>query len=279
MIGMDSNLSWKGINIMKLIFFDIDGTLVSDNQLIPESARTAINKARENGHICVINTGRAKYLVGPELTEQVEFDGYLMGCGTMAVYHDELLMHHTFSDELSGRIMDAVKRYEIDCILEGCENNYCEDPENLRTETFRMYIEHCTKNLGDFYTKFELGAGRFDKLFIFEDNKAKLDAFRGEFEKELDFIDREHGFYEIVPKGFSKATAIHFLADKLNISLEDTVAIGDSNNDLPMLEVAGTSIAMGNSSKAVLEMADYVTTDVDKDGIRNALQWLGVLDA
>ena len=93
----------------------------------------------------------------------------------------------------------------------------------------------------------------------------------------LDFIDRENGYYEVVPKGCSKATAMHFLADFLHVSMEDTVAIGDSNNDLPMLQCAATSIAMGNSSKAVLEMADYVTTDVMEDGIWNALQWLGVL--
>ena len=59
--------------------------------------------------------------------------------------------------------------------------------------------------------------------------------------------------------------------------MEDTVAIGDSNNDITMLECAGTSIAMGNSTQAVLEMADHVTTHVDQDGIWNALEWLGVL--
>ena len=60
--------------------------------------------------------------------------------------------------------------------------------------------------------------------------------------------------------------------------MENTVAIGDSNNDLPMLQCAHTSIAMGNSAKKVLEIADYVTTDANADGIWNALQWLGVLE-
>ena len=77
---------------------------------------------------------------------------------------------------------------------------------------------------------------------------------------------------------YSKATAIRYITDYLKIPMEDTVAIGDSNNDLPMLKYAHTSIAMGNSSKQVLEVADYITTDVDKDGIWNALKWLGVLD-
>jgi Cof subfamily protein (haloacid dehalogenase superfamily) len=105
-----------------------------------------------------------------------------------------------------------------------------------------------------------------------------MDGMKHDLSEILDFIDREQGFYEIVPKGYSKATAIRYITEYLNIPMEDTVAIGDSNNDLPMLQYAHTSIAMGNSSKQVLEVADYITTDVDKDGIWNALKWLGVLD-
>lgn len=261
---------------MKMIFFDVDGTLIAGGtQIMPESAIRAISKARENGHICVINTGRTKILVGPELTEQVTFDGCLLGCGTMVMYHDRVLMHHTFSKEQSQRIRDGLKRHKIDAILEGCENNYCEDLTEMHTETFRKYIEGLDRS---WYTKFELGSGRFDKLYAYVDEKQRMDAFRKEFEEILDFVDRENGYYEILPKGYSKATGIRFLADALNIPMEDTVAIGDSNNDLPMLECAGIGIAMGNSTKEVLEIADYVTTDVREDGIWRALQWLGVLD-
>lgn len=261
---------------MKMIFFDVDGTLIGGGtQIMPESTIRAISRARENGHICVINTGRTKILVGPELTGQVTFDGYLLGCGTMVMYHDRVLMHHTFSKEQSQRIRDGLKRHKIDAILEGCENNYCEDFAEMHTETFRKYIERLDRS---WYTKFELGSGRFDKFYAYTDEKRRMDAFQKEFDEILDFVDRENGYYEILPKGYSKATAIRFLADALNIPMEDTVAIGDSNNDLPMLECAGTSIAMGNSSKAVLEIADYVTTDVWEDGIWKALQWLGVLD-
>ena len=104
-----------------------------------------------------------------------------------------------------------------------------------------------------------------------------MEAFYREFAGELDFVDREKGFYEIMPKGVSKASGIRFLADKLHIPMEDTVAIGDSNNDIPMLQCAHTSIAMGNASKAVLDMADYVTDDVNKGGIQKALQWIGAI--
>ncbi len=262
-----------------IIFFDIDGTLVSNgSHKMSESTINAIQKARANGHICMINTGRARKLVGPEITGQVEFDGYLLGCGTMVVYHDEVLMHHRLSVELCLRIMEGLKKYNIDAILEGAEDNYCEKPKDMYTETFAAYISRYEEAYdGKAYSEIEKAPGNFDKFFAYVDDVSKMDAFRAEFEQELDFIDREKGYYEAVPKGCSKATAIQYIADALKIPMENTVAIGDSNNDLPMLEYANIAIAMGNSSQAVLEMADYVTTDVEEDGIWNALEWLGVL--
>ena len=79
-----------------------------------------------------------------------------------------------------------------------------------------------------------------------------------------------------MPKGFSKASAMNFVADALKIPMNRTVAIGDSSNDIPMISRAAIGIAMGNATEDVKEIADYVTTDVDSDGIWNALKWLGV---
>lgn len=260
---------------MKIIFFDIDGTLIGEGtQLMSESTKSAIRTARKNGHICVINTGRTQNLTGRSITGQVEFDGFLMGCGTMAVYHNEILMHHTFSEELSLRIIDGLERYGIDAVLEGSEYNYCEKLSKIRTETFRNFMGMPE----ELYPGYDRAPGHFDKFFCYVEEKDRMDRFHAEFEEELDFVDRERGFYEVMPKGYSKATAIRFLANWLHIPMEDTVAIGDSNNDLAMLQCAGIGIAMGNATGAVLDMADYVTADVDRDGIWNALKWLGVLD-
>ena len=219
---------------MKIIFFDIDGTLIcGGSELMSESTKEAIRIARANGHICMINTGRTKRLVGENLTGQVEFDGLLLGCGTEIQYHGKQLMHKTFSME--------------------------REIENRK------------------YDRYANAPGNYDKLYAYAETPAGMVGMKHDLSEILDFIDREQGFYEIVPKGYSKATAIRYITDYLKIPMEDTVAIGDSNNDLPMLKYAHTSIAMGNSSKQVLEAADYITTDVDKDGIWNALKWLGVL--
>lgn len=261
----------------KLLFFDIDGTLIGGRALgycMPDSTKRAIEQARQNGHVCMVNTGRTDRLVRNWLPKLLEFDGYLMGCGTMIVYRDEILLHQTFDRETAERIMDGLDRYHIDALLEGQDNLFVKDPETMYTRTFRDYVlSFKDKRFGDR----KEAPGRFDKFFCFADEGGSVADFMAEFGYILDAIDREGGFYEIVPKGYSKASGMRYMAEYLDIPMEATVAVGDSNNDLPMLEAAGCAIAMGNSSIQVLEAADYVTANVEEDGICKALKWLGVI--
>jgi hydroxymethylpyrimidine pyrophosphatase-like HAD family hydrolase len=67
---------------MKLLFFDIDGTLIADHRKMPQSTPLAIKKAQENGHLCIVNTGRTASIVLDWLPDLAPFDGYLCGCGT-----------------------------------------------------------------------------------------------------------------------------------------------------------------------------------------------------
>lgn len=261
---------------MKIIFFDIDGTLISGgSSLMSESTKEAIRTARANGHICMINTGRTKRLVGEDITGQVEFDGLLLGCGTEIEYRGERLMHKTFTLEESQAILNAMKKYHVDAILEGSREDYAPRGEEVFTQAFRDMAAEIAERKYDRYAN---ALGNFDKLYAYAETPEGMESMKRELAGILDFIDREHGYHELVPAGYSKATAIRYITDYLKIPMENTVAIGDSNNDLPMLKYAHTSIAMGNSSEEVLETADYITTDVDKDGIWNALKWLGVLD-
>lgn len=256
---------------MKIIFFDIDGTLIDHNLIMSDSTRKAIEQARTEGNVCMINTGRTYRMVGEYLKDWVEFDGCLCGCGTMITYRGKELLHQTFTREESLRIMEGLDRYGIDVILEGKFNNFMHDTEHMHTDLFKKYAVNF-KDMG--YGAYEEAAEQFDKFYCYIGEDPYRREFFEEFKDLLDYIDREKGFFEIVPKGFSKASGISFMSEYLSVPMEDTVAIGDSNNDLSMLQAAGLAIAMGNSSKDVLAAADYVTTDVDKDGIWNALSWI-----
>ena len=82
---------------------------------------------------------------------------------------------------------------------------------------------------------------------------------------------------EMVPKGYSKATGIIYLCDKLGINIEDTFAFGDSANDIEMLKCVGCGIAMGNGTDDAKNVADYVTDSLHDDGIYNACKHFGLI--
>lgn len=257
-----------------LIFFDIDGTLIGEqSRVMLESTKEAIQAARKNGHICMINTGRSRKLVVPEVTRLTEFDGLLLGCGTMVEYHGEVLLHKTFAVSEGERIIARLRKNRVDAVLEGSVNNYRDSQENVFSPVFAGFLKRFDK-LG--FGSYEEAVGHFDKLYCYVEKPEYMSAFREEFEELLDFVDREQGFYELTPKGCSKASTMQFFAEKLGVPMEETAAIGDSSNDISMLAAAGHSIAMGNATAAVKELAEFVTTDVDGDGISNALKWLGV---
>lgn len=258
----------------KIIFFDIDGTILGEeSKTILPSTKKAIQKARENGHYAVINTGRTDLLVGKELKEGIGFDGYLLGCGTSIKFGGKDLFHRTIPRETGKKIVKELRRCKIDGVLEGEQYDYIDKKENINFEFFQKFIAGFSVPCKSWDDE-ELC---FDKLFVYTTEESDLTGFQDVFDHEFDFIDREKGFYEIIPKGFSKASAITYLVDYLGMSMENTAAIGDSNNDLTMLSCVNTSIAMGNSTKSILDMADYITSHVDEDGIFNALKWLGVI--
>lgn len=260
---------------MKLIFFDIDGTIISEKDHgMLESTKEAIYLARKNGHVCMVNTGRSYKLVKDWLPQLVTFDGYLCGCGTHIIYHDQTLMHQTFDVNTAKDIIEGLERYEIDAVLEGSENNFHNALDQIHTEVFRDFVLRF-RDLG--YGLYEEACGNYDKFYCYAPKPWQMEGFQKEYENLLDFIDREKGFFEIAPKGFSKASAMKYIADYLKIPMEETVAIGDSNNDLQMLECAYTPIAMGNGNENVKKLAKYVTADVDEDGIYHALKWLKVI--
>ena len=103
-------------NRTKALFFDIDGTLLSEKtRRVPDSAKEALKQAREKGHLVLINTGR----VYPHLTQirsQVDADGFLCGCGTYVRVRDEVLYHQCRSHTKRGL---QIKRDYDECGLDG----------------------------------------------------------------------------------------------------------------------------------------------------------------
>lgn len=255
----------------KIIFFDIDGTIITeDTHEIPNSTIDAIRKARENGHLAFVNTGRTYESITKNIRE-IGFDGYICGCGTYIRIGEQVVLSSTVSMQMAKKVIALICKYHIGAILEATEDVYFDLEENFCERERQIKEEYRRRGMGQEKT-WRLEDLTFDKFYTVPRADSNTAAFRAEIEAEFDYIDRGHGEGEIVPKGYSKASGILFLLQHYGMEKEDAYVIGDSANDLPMFECVTHRIAMGNSVPELLEKASFVTRDIKEDGVAYALK-------
>lgn len=261
----------------KLLFFDIDGTLITDPASpASESTKEAIRAAKKKGHYTFINTGRPKSLLPKELLE-LDFDGYLCGCGSYITIKDQVIIDKQFDPVRCQELVGWARQQSVPVILEG--NDYCYI--DSKGANHPMLSTNNNKLMKQFPDSMKDAAFcdeiRFSKFCAMADTREKLDAFLEPYSDYFEPIDRGDDFYEIIPIGFSKASAINTVLEYLHQPLSDCYAFGDSSNDLPMLCHVPNSIAMGNSDECVLKAASYVTTPVWRDGVYVAMKHFGLI--
>ena len=257
----------------KIAFFDIDGTLTSEiDGTIPDSAIQAIRKARANGHLMFINTGRCFQNVEKRFRD-VGFDGYVCGCGTNIYCDGKDILYVPQNHETIMKILQIARETDVDILFES-RKEVCFDISRTlhHPNAIRQYQAFINRN---YIMPEDLENPNFfcDKFVIWYEHSEQLDAFRQVSDKWFDCIDRGGTFREFVPYGYSKATGIQHVLDYYGLSKENAYAFGDSNNDLAMLSYLKNSIAMGNASPTSLfERVAYVTTKASENGIQNALK-------
>lgn len=255
----------------KILFFDIDGTLLSHRTLqIPESAKKSIRKAKEKGHLVFINTGRTISVVNKEIKE-LGLDGYICGCGSYIEVDGEVIYSNDIDKSKYTEIINKIEEYDLDVVLEGREAVYY----NRDTSTDAILTDFIKNNYPVSTYKDE--NLQFDKMYMKYGDNENLKDFC-DFTKDLfDFIDHGNGGGEMVPKGHSKATGIDFVLNHYNIDDKDSYAFGDSNNDIHMFERVTNSIVMGNGNPELFENATFVTKDIDEDGIEHAMKHFNII--
>lgn len=259
-----------------VLFFDIDGTLLSEiTKEIPASAIEALHKAKRAGHLLFINTGRTVCSIPAEI-RRLPFDGFLCGCGTCLVYHDEILFARSLTQERGRDIIEKMSACNLGGIAEGPEDVYF--PERIsrfdKLESTRRYFR--AKGMG---IECSLERGRFiyDKLFVYADENSDLDSFLAFIDEDMEAMDRGGNAYEVIQKGYSKATACEFILDRLGFTKDQAYVFGDSSNDLSMFEYADHAVAMGDHAEVLEPYTEYVTKTVEEDGIAHAMRHYGLI--
>lgn len=254
----------------KIVFFDIDGTLLDrDKRLVP-SAKLAIEKLKKNGIFVAIATGRAPFMF-KELRSELGIDSYVSFNGQYVVFENDVIYKNALNKQTILALLEKSKSRNHPLVFMS-EN---EMRANVRNHP---YITTGMNSL-----KFD--HPQYDPLFLnnYEIYQSLLFCTIGEDEQyikgfpDLRFIRWHEVSTDVLPSGGSKAEGIKKMIERLGIQRENTVAFGDGLNDMEMLDFVGTGIAMGNARDEVKKKADEVTNDVSEHGIKHGLEKIGLL--
>ena len=263
----------------KLAAFDMDGTLLNSRKEIPSSAVLACKRAAAAGRIVALDTGRA-------VTELTLFPLTEMGirygscaCGTVIYDFEDsrVLAKKTIPESLVPTIVEAsgLEDLMLQVMVDGI--SYVEAADVKRMEHFQMGVYRplyeATTSYADDVRAFALEhADRINKMNLYHASpEGRARTLSRLSSLPLDFTFAETTSLEITPQGISKGTGLADLCSVLGISIAEAIGVGDAFNDVPMLEMAGLSVAMGNSNEAALEAADVVVADNDHDGIAEVI--------
>ncbi|HEL2312730.1 TPA: Cof-type HAD-IIB family hydrolase [Streptococcus suis] len=278
----------------KIIFLDVDGTLVDYHNRIPESAISAIRQARENGHLVYVCTGRSRAEMQPELWE-IGLDGMIGGNGSYVEHQGKIVMHQLLSEEDSRAIVDWLHERGLEFYLES--NNGLFASENFRErvrETLRIYSMNKGKTAEEVATQ-EVDDVMHGMIFDGQLYRNDLNKVSFVLDSYQDHLDSKQAFPNLVAntwggrgesalfgdlgvKDIDKDHAISVLLDHLGASQADTIAFGNAKIDISMMDYCEVGVAMGNGGAEILAMADMITDDVEEDGLYNAFEKLGLLD-
>lgn len=258
--------------MIKAVFFDIDGTLVSfKTHKVPQSTREAIAALRDKGIKVFIATGR--HFASINNLGDLQFDGYITMNGSYCFAgKDEVIYKHDIKkDDLTALLdyMDAGHR--IPCVFVR-EHDLIINYIDQRVKDVLQMLDFPQPPTGDL--REALKKNVYQLIAFFGTNQEE------EFMKIMPDCDATRWsplFTDVVPKGSSKRIGIDQVIGHYGIQLKETLAFGDGGNDIPMLQHAGIGVAMGNATDDVKLWSDFVTSSVDEDGIMHALKVLGVL--
>lgn len=256
--------------MIKAVFFDIDDTLFSYTiQGIPASSMEALKLLKERNILRIIATGRHPNEVRELPFEEMNMDGYVLMNGQIC--SDQNLTPF-YGNPFSGAALEAIVRIfqekKIPALL-------CSDKRfYLNTFTDRVAKVHAVMNRPappiDIY--------RGEKIYQFTTYTSceQAESLKGQI-PGCQFLHWNSLMTDIIPSNSGKMQGIYKMLEHIKCTPDEIMAFGDGQNDADMLKFAGIGVAMGKSHPLAVKHADFVTKDIDNDGILYALKHLGIL--
>lgn len=270
----------------KIVMIDLDGTLLDDNKKVSNKNIEMINKVyKDKNVIFVIATGKnisdIQYIIDA-VGEGI--NKYIIASNGAAIkdnIKNEYILKKYLTEDEVIHIIEEYKKYNLNGLIQTEEGPVIEDKLAAEVESV-TYAE----NLKDYVIDNKVSnIALITPMGKEEDLKLLKNEIDSEFNtvSATEICDFTHmnnkktftcKYIDIMKKDCTKANAMKILIDYLNIRKEEVIAIGDGGNDIPMFEVAGYKIAMGNASIELKQKADYITDTNNSDGVAKALEYI-----
>jgi hypothetical protein len=257
--------------MFKIVFFDIDGTLLNQEKIIPSNTLKAVLQLKQNGLEVVLATGRAPHHL-TAVSEQLGVNAFISFNGAYVSYKGKTIQAVPFNKTLLGKFIQYAGKKNHPLVFSNLEktvSNVMNHPEVI--ESFdSLNLNYTPEYQPDFWHKEEI----FEVMLYC---KAHEEETYKKLFPEFSFVRWHPLVLDVIPATLSKATGIKAMLEYLGIKPEEAIAFGDGLNDKEMLSFVGMGIAMGNSHQDLLPYADMITRSADDDGIPYALSKLGLI--
>lgn len=270
------------MNTIRMIGFDLDGTLLTTQKQLTERTKQALAKAANAGIIILPATGRPKSGIPKEIVELpfVEYAITSNGARIVNLKTGETLFQKTLDREKAGKILDILGEYDTlreiyyDGIGYADEDKLQEVERYLENPAMRHYVSTTRVPVKSVVEKYETESRNMDKVQgLFANPEECLEASaRIQEAVEAEVTAALHNNVEIMEAGVDKGNAIRFMADKFGIAIEEVMTFGDGGNDKSMIEAAGVGVAVANGVEELRQAADFVAESNDEEGVAKVIE-------
>lgn len=273
----------------KIIFLDIDGTLLGIGQETPPaSALEAIRRARQNGHLAYLCTGRNCGMLAPLLP--YGFDGVIASAGGYIVCGEETIYDCPLEPELRERTLRILKEHGIARMLETKNVAYI-DPEvpafmeqeapDGGSSELKRWKEAMQEAMNLQPIERYAGEPLYKIIAMCQSGEQLMKAYeplQKDFQLCLqDFTKNGFANAELINRRFDKGQAVRRVCEHLGIALPDTLGFGDSMNDKEMIETVGVGLCMADGNEKLREIADDICPPAMEDGLYAMFKKYGLI--
>lgn len=251
-----------------IVFFDIDGTLCRYEDTVNDNIKRCFKRLHKGNHVVFLCTGRSPKDISNDILS-LGFDGIIACMGAVIIHGNEVLQNRFITPDMLLETVGLMIERKVPALILGID-------EVLRTEQMKPtpLETGIVRSVEDLYRNGKLV--EISSLDIEYPNVSALGKIREIMDKHSDLIEYNETSGQTRLKGVNKAEAIRAVLERFPYSTLRSYAIGDSQNDIEMLNCVDVGIAMGDAPDSVKSAASWTTSTVEEDGVCNAMKHFGL---